>query len=133
MTPPYPRDGLPVDRILFDMILEQSRTVMDNRHSIGQMSTQLEKLDHDMERLKGQGVTQTRQLWRIQEDMAVLRKSAERRHLWDAILERFTSRQIILLTAAALFVLTGAIKTHEISDAVRTLIGLPVVPFFNFV
>lgn len=107
-------DGLPVDRLLFDLIRDLTERVNENSRALAQA---LAGIGH----LSQQHVGTTERLRRL-EDGAMEKKEDT---LWSATLELFSPRQRVVLLLLAVLVLLGVIEPLTVKGYVLGVIGVP--------
>lgn len=111
---PSSEDGLPVDRLLFDLIRDLSARVDKNSYLL---SRALAGLGH----LSQQHVGTTERLRRL--EAAKVEQKEET--LWSATLELFSPRQRVVLLLLAILVLLGVVEPLTVKSYVLGVIGLP--------
>lgn len=111
---PPSEDGLPVDRLLFDMIRDLSLRVNENSRLLSKALTGIGHLSQ-------QHVGTTERLRRL-EAGAVEKKETT---LWAETLELFSQKQRAVLLILAVLVLLGIIEPLTVKSYVLGVIGLP--------
>lgn len=119
---------MPTDRLLFDMIRDNTALTIDNSKLLGRLSGQVSmalaeiaKLNSHVMHLSKQGIGHTERLRRLEAGQVAKKEET----LWSATLELFSPRQRVTLLLLAVLVVAGVLEPAQFKTWLLTLIGLP--------